>query len=304
MAPRSARRRVLTWSLLFQVILLVLGAFISAISVIVFQAPFSIAPGGVSGLAIILNSVTGLPIGLMIILGNIPIQLIAYRMLGGWSVVASTLLVVVAYSIMIDVLTPYFPPRGISQDMLLNALFGGIIGGIGGGLIYRAGSTLGGTSTLARILQERFGIPLSSSALYTDTAVIVLAGLIFGWESAMYAMVALFVGGAVSDYVLEGPSVIRTAVIITDHPREVAAAVMTEMGRGVTGWDVRGMFTEQPHTVLYVTIGRAQVNALRRIVFAVDAKAFVVIGHGQSAYGKGFRGVRGSERTELGGGSS
>lgn len=303
MASQSVRRRPSLWALGFQLVLLMLGAFISAISVIVFQAPFSIAPGGVSGVAIILNSVFGLPIGALIILGNIPIQLIAYRLLGGWSVVASTLLVVLAYSLMIDVLTPYFPPRGISEDMLLNALFGGIIGGIGGGLIYRAGSTLGGTSTLARILQERFGIPLSSSALYTDTVVIVLAGLIFGWESAMYAMVALFVGGAVSDYVLEGPSVIRTAVIITDHPREVAAAVMSEMGRGVTGWDARGMFTEQPHTVLYVTIGRAQVNALRRIVFAVDAKAFVVIGHGQSAYGKGFRGGS-RERTELGGGSS
>jgi uncharacterized membrane-anchored protein YitT (DUF2179 family) len=138
-------------------------------------------------------------------------------------------------------------------------------------------------------LQERFGIPFSSSSLYTDSIIIALAGLVFGWEGALYAMVALYVTGATSDYALEGPSVIRTAVVITDKPREVSDAILRNMKRGVTAWEGKGMFTDQHHTVLYVTIGRAQVNALRRCVFAIDSDAFVVIGQGHSAYGHGFR---------------
>ncbi|MBE2184190.1 MAG: YitT family protein [Anaerolineae bacterium] len=297
-------KKIFTFGFLWRLILLIVGVVISAVAVVLFEAPFNIAPGGISGLAIIINSITGWPLGIMIIIGNIPIQFIAYKMLGGWKVVASTTVVVIAYSILIDVLTPHFPTSGVSDDIFLNALFGGIVGGIGAGLIFRAGSTLGGTSTLGRILQERFGIPLSSSALYTDSAVILLAGLVFGWGSALYAMVTLFVAGATADYVLEGPSVIRTAVIITDYPREVADAVLDGLSRGVTSWEVQGMFTDQPHTVLYITIGRAQVNALRKLVFTADPKAFVVIGQGHSAYGHGFREVRGATRTEIGGGSS
>lgn len=287
---RAARRSV--FSLIWMFSLLTIGAIISAVAVIVFEAPFNIAPGGISGLAIIINSYTGWPIGTMVLIGNIPIQIIAYRMLGGWKVVATTIYVVVLYSIFIDVFTPYFPAEGVSRDIFLNSVFGGIIGGIGAGIVFRAGGTLGGTSTLGRILQERYGIPLSSSTLYTDSFVIVLAGLAFGWEQAMYAIVMLFVAGVTSDYVLEGPSVIRTAVIITDRPAEVATAVMDSMGRGVTGWDARGMYTEQPHTVLYITIGRGQVNTLRKLVIDADPDAFLVFGQGHSAFGQGFREIR------------
>ncbi len=271
----------------WQMLLLTVGAVISAIAVIVFEAPFQIAPGGISGIAIILNHVIHTPIGLVILLGNIPIQIIGYRMLGGWRVIAATIYAVVLYSVLIDVLTPYFGT--LSSDRFLNAVFGGIIGGIGTGLVLRAGGTMGGTSTLGRILQQRYGTPLSSSTLYTDGLVILAAGVAFGWEGALYAMVGLYVGGATADYVLEGPSVIRTGVIITDHPQTLADHILSDLGRGVTAWTATGMFTDQPHTVLYVTIARSQVNALQRIVMSVDPEAFLVIGQGHAAYGQGFK---------------
>lgn len=281
------------FAVLWRIALLSLGSLISAIAVVVFEAPAQIAPGGISGVAIILNYLFSLPIGLLILVGNIPIQLLAYKMLGGWRVVAGTVFVVVLYSVLIDLLTPFMSP--VTNNTFLNALFGGIVTGIGAGIIYRAGGTVGGTSTLGLILQQRFGIPFSSSALYTDGAVIAFAGLVFGWEGALYAMVALYVGGATADYVLEGPSVIRTAVIITDKPREVADAILNEVKRGVTAWEGKGMFTDQPRTVIYVTIGRAQVNELRKCVSAVDPSAFMVIGQGHSAYGHGFREIKGAK---------
>jgi uncharacterized membrane-anchored protein YitT (DUF2179 family) len=272
--------------------LLIIGAIITAISVIVFMAPFDIAPAGVSGIAVILNHLDPrLPIGVMIIIGNIPIQILGYRYLGGWNVVVRTAFYVVLNAILIDVLTPIFPHVTVGDDKLLNAVFGGILGGIGGGLVYRAGGTQGGTSTLGRILQRQFGMPVSSSALYTDTGIVLLAGLVFGWAGALYAMVSLFIGGAASDYVLEGPSVIRTATIITDKPQEVANVILDEMGRGVTAWPGKGMFTDQEHTVLFVTISRPQVNELQSLIHRVDPDAFVVISQGHIAYGEGFRSI-------------
>ncbi|MBK8022062.1 MAG: YitT family protein [Chloroflexi bacterium] len=271
-----------------RLLLLTAGAVISAISVAIFQAPFNIAPAGVSGIAVILNKVIGTPIGLVVLIGNIPIQLLAFRMLGGWRVVVASIFAVVTYSVAIEAISP-FVTGTLSDDRLLNALFGGIVGGMGAALVIRGGGTMGGTSTLNRILLDRFGIPLSTSTLYTDTGVVLLAGLVFGWEGALYAIVSLFVGGSVTDYALEGPSVIRTAVIITDHPEQVSAVIIDSLGRGVTGWDVRGMFTGDPHTVLYVTVARSQVVELRRAVTEADPDVFMVIGQGHTAYGRGFR---------------
>jgi len=277
-------------SIFLRLLRLAIGALVSALGVIIFQAPFNIAPGGISGIAIILNYlIPALPIGLMILIGNIPIQIVAYRMLGGWKVIAATVFAVVVYSLLIDALTPVFAGWVLSQDVLLNALFGGIVSGIGAGIVLAAGGTMGGTSTLGRILQSRYGIPLSTSTVYTDGIVVLAAGLVFGLEGALYAMVALYVAGATTDYVLEGPSVIRTSVIITDRPRELASAIIAGTGRGVTSWAGKGMYTDQDHAVLYVTMARSQVNQLRRIVRKVDPNAFMVVGQGHVAYGQGFR---------------
>lgn len=271
-----------------RLLLLTVGTLIGAAAVNLFFEPYSIAPSGIAGLAVILNHLIGTPIGLVVLLGNIPIQLLAFKMLGGWKIVARTIYVLVLYALTIDLTAPLFPRQGITDDRLLAAVFGGILGGIAGGLIYRAGGTLGGTSTLARILQRRLGTSLNNTYLYTDSAVVLLAGLVFGWEGALYAMVAIFVDGTLADYVLDGPSTIRTATIITDHPDAVAQAVIAEMGRGVTLWHGTGMYTGLPRAVLFVTVQRPQVGDLRALVFAADAHAFIVIGQGHTAYGQGF----------------
>ncbi len=291
----SARRSVtMTPSqIITSYVMLAIGATIDAASVNIFFAPFKIAPGGVTGVAVILNHLdVRLPIGLVILLGNIPIQILGYRMLGGWRIVVRTVFYIFLYSFLVEFLKPYTAGVEVGTNVLLNAIFGGILGGIAGGLVLRAGGTQGGTSTLGRILQQQFGMPLSATSLYTDTAVIILAGLVFGWEGALYAIVALFVGGATADYVLEGPSVIRIATIITDKPDAISELVMDDMGRGVTAWQGKGMFTDQEHTVLFITISRAQVSSLQRLVHLADPNAFMVIGQGHVAYGEGFRRIK------------
>ncbi len=285
-----ARLRVLTvWSLRFVVLLV--GIFFGAVAVVLFLDPFNIAPTGISGVSVFLNRLIGTPIGVMIFLMNIPIVYMAYRFLGGWQTALFTAVCVGLYSAMLDVLKPYVPAGGISDDLLLNSIFGGIVGGIGTAMVQRVGGTFGGTSTLAVILQKQLGTPLSTTYLYTDMATVVMSGFIFSWESALFATVALFMTGIATDYILEGPSVVRIATIITDKPEEIAQAVIN-MGRGVTAWEARGMYTHQLRTILYVTISRTQVNQLRDIVLRIDDRAFMVIEQGHTAYGQGFRKVR------------
>jgi uncharacterized membrane-anchored protein YitT (DUF2179 family) len=288
-----------SWSVTF--LLLNAAAIIGALSVLIFMAPAQVAPAGVSGLGVILNHLFDVPIGIVILIGNIPIQILAYKMLGGWRTIAGTIYVLFVYSFAIDLLTPYFPPHGVSENTMLNALFGGILGGVSTGLVYLAGSTFGGTSTLGRIIQIKYGIPISTSSLYTDTLVIALAGLAFNsWEAALYALVALFLGGVATDYVLEGPSIIRTVLIITDHPRAVSDTILHQLGRGVTAWNGTGMFTEQQHTVLFITIARPQVGRVRQLVLEADPGAFIVIGQGQTAYGQGFIRTQAKQIAETG----
>ncbi len=272
--------------------MLSVGAIINAASVVIFLTPFNIAPSGVSGLAVILNTLIGTPIGLMTLLMNVPIQYLAYRSLGGLRPIIRTVFAVFVYSSSLDILGQFITPGIAGDDRMLNAIFGGVVGGLSIGVIMRAGGTLGGTSTLALLLQRRLGTPLSTTYLYTDIAVVFLAGLVYGWEGALYALIVIFISGLAADYVLEGPSVIRTAVIITDHADEVSQAILQQLGRGVTGWQATGMYTRQPRNVLYITIARTQVDDLRRIVVSIDPSAFIVIGQGHTAYGEGFRPAR------------
>ena len=266
-------------------VLLTIGALMLATNVNFFLAPTHIAPGGVSGASIIINEFTGWPIGLTMLVLNIPLLALGFRHLGRYNFLVRTLYVVILYSVGVDVLARWLPPQGLTDDLMLNALYGGVLGGLGTGLVYRGRGTSGGTGIVGRILQFRTGIPLSQVFLLTDGGVILVAGLVFGWEMALYALITLFIWGVVTDNILEGPSVVRTAIIITDQPEDVSQLIFNHLKLGITEWPARGMFTGTKHTVLFCTVNRPDVNALRSVVSKVDPHAFIVIGHAHQAFG-------------------
>ena len=272
-------------SALGEFLLVTSGAALLVVCVDVFLVPAQIAPGGVSGLAIILNDRLGWPIGLTMLALNVPLLALGFNQLGRFRFLLRTAYVVLIYSLGIDLLARFVPAGGISDNVLLNALYGGVVGGIGTGLVYRGGGTVGGTGILGRVLQLRSGMPISQVYLITDGGVILLAGIIFGWEQGLYALLALFVWGLATDYLLEGPSVVRTAFIVTDHGPAVAQTIVDRLGVGVTTWPAAGQYTQAEHTVLFCTISRPDVDALRRAVAGADAEAFLVIGHGHQATG-------------------
>lgn len=269
---------------------LTIAAVLGAASLVLFLVPADVVPQGVSGIATLLNHYVDTPIGVMILILNIPIAYLGFRMLpGGWRMTVQSIYVIVLYSLFTDLFGVLLPENGYTDDRFINTLFGGILGGVSGGIVYRTGTNYGGTSVIALILQRKLGLPLSQTFLYTDTFIVVAAGLTFGVEGALYAMVMVFLGGVASDYVMEGPSVIRNIVVITEKPEEVANAVMAQLERGVTYLPARGMYSGKDRGMLYITVSRSQVNDIKQIIAAVDEAAFMVIGQGHTAYGSGFK---------------
>ena len=264
---------------------LTLGSLVSAVNLNVFLAPSELAPGGVSGAAIILNKFVPWPIGLMMLGLNLPLLFVGFKYLGRFNFLFRTLYVVVLYSLGVDLLKPLLPSGGVTDNLILNALYGGVIGGIGTGLIYRGQGTSGGTGVLARVLQLKTGLPISQLYLFIDGGIVMAAGWAFGWDKALFALVTLYVWGIVADQILEGPSVVRTAMIVTDRPKEVAEAVFERLRLGITAWPAKGMFTEEEHTVLFFAVSRPNVNALKSVVLEVDHQAFIVIAHGHQTVG-------------------
>ncbi|MGH2522943.1 MAG: YitT family protein [Anaerolineales bacterium] len=269
-------------------ILILLGALIQALAMDLFLVPGRLAAGGVSGAAQIVNNYTGWPIGVMIILANIPLFWLGWRYLGGRRFMARTVVAVVSYAALLDLLVPLLP-RGLTGDPVLNALYGGVLGGVGMGLVFRGQGTSGGTDILARLLGKWRGIPLSQSYLLTDALIVLLAGLAFSWELALYALVALYVSGLAAEAVAEGSAVVRTATIITARADEVAAHILRDLQRGVTMWPGVGMYSGEARKILFCAVSRAEIGQLKAIVQEADPRAFVVIGQAHEALGEGFK---------------
>ena len=270
--------------ILTEYFLLTMGSVILAVNFDLFLAPFNIAPGGTSGAAIIVHEFTGWPKGLTMLVLTLPMLVIGFFYLGRFRFLVRALYVTLVYSLGVDGLVTVLP-SGVTHDLLLNALYGGIVGGLGIGLIYRGGTSPAGTSVISRVVQMKTGIPNSQVYMLIDGGVILIAGLVFGWEIALYAFVTLFTWGFVADYVLEGPSVVRTVFIVTDFAEEVSQVLMDRLGVGVTAWAGKGMFSKTEHTTLFSTVSRSDVNLLKAIVNDVDPKAFVVIAQGHQAKG-------------------
>jgi uncharacterized membrane-anchored protein YitT (DUF2179 family) len=270
-------------------LLILIGAGLQAAAIRLFLVPAQLASGGVSGIAQLINHFTGFPMGVMILLGNAPLFVLGWRFLGGRRFALRTAVMVGVYAILIDLLVPFVPPGGITNDLVLNTLYGGVIGGIGGGLIYLGKGTSGGSDILARILNHWRGVPVSQSYLAVDAAVILSAGFVFGWERALYALVMLYVSGIAAETVMQGRGVARMAFIVTAHPAEVAAQIMGTLHRGVTMLPGTGAYTGAARTMLYCVISRSEVNPLKLLIHEADPAAFMVIGNAHEALGEGFQ---------------
>ncbi len=265
-----------------------LGVLLQALAMDLFLVPNLLSAGGITGLAQIVNFYTGWPIGVMIILANIPLFVLGWRYLGGHRFAVRTIITVVGYSALMDLLAPYLPKQ-LTTDPVLIALYGGLLNGVGMGLVFRGQGTSGGTDIIARLLGKWRGIPLSQSYLITDALIVFGAGLAFSWTKALYAIVVLYISGVAAEIASEGFDVTRVATIVTTRPQAVGGKIMNELVRGVTMWTGTGMYSGEARTILFCAVSRGEVHQLKSIIHEADPAAFVVIGQAHEALGEGFR---------------
>ncbi len=269
--------------------LIIIGSLAQAVGLRLFLIPANLASGGVSGIAQFINNYTDWPIGLMVFIGNLPLFILGWRFLGGRRFGIRTAVAIITYSVAVDALAFFLPKNGLTDDIFLNSLYGAVVAGVGYGLVYRARGTSGGSDILARILNHWRGVSMSASYLMVDSAVILGAGLVFGWKEALYALITLYVSGLVAETVLEGPRTVRSALIVTEQKDAVAKRILDDMSRGVTVLSGTGAYTGADRPVLYCVVTKAEVALLKNIVEDADPKAFMVIGQAHEALGEGFQ---------------
>jgi uncharacterized membrane-anchored protein YitT (DUF2179 family) len=202
---------------------------------------------------------------------------------------ARTLFGTVTLSIFVDLFNRWAVP--ITEDLVLAAVYGGIISGIGLGIAFRFGGSTGGTDMAAQLVARFFPTSVGQALLLVDGAVILLAGAVFGWELAMYALIAVFVSTKTIDFVQEGQSYAKACLIISDHPEAIGEAIMEKLERGVTSLQGKGMYTKQGKEVLLVIVSRLEIASIKRIVAEIDPRAFVIIHDVHEVLGEGFRGL-------------
>ncbi len=200
---------------LWQWIEITLGVLITAAALSLFMVPNKIAGGGVSGFATVVHHVTGLPVGLLMILCNVPLFWLAFRRWGVQSV-ARSLYGSLLLSLFVDGISLLTNGRGFVGDPFLAALYGGVLAGIGMGFVFRGGGTTGGTDLLARLLQRNGGLSLGHTLLLVDGCVILLALFFFDIELALYALIAVFITGKMVDVIQEGLSYAKAVLIISE----------------------------------------------------------------------------------------
>ena len=272
---------------LYQYAVITLGALVLALGQLVFIKPLHIPLGGVSGVALVVNYLWKLPIGLVSIVLNLPLFVLGWRTMGR-EFFYKTVYATVVNSIFLDILDPILPAFPV--EMLLAALYGGIVMGAGYGLLFRAGGTSGGIDIVSKWLNGKKDIPVGTTNFIINIFVIVGSAAIYGNpDSALYALVTSYVSSVVIDKMVYGMDAQKSALIITGKPVEVSRGIMEQLHRGVTAMEGVGMYTGDKRTVLLCAVRRHETGTLKRIILQEDAHAFMLISNTNEVFGTNFK---------------
>lgn len=272
-------------------LLITAGTFFMAAGINIIYEPLSMVTGGFSGIGIIIKKLSesmwgfSVPIGLTTLLLNIPLFLFAVRVRGG-RFIKKTLYAAVCFSIALLVIPSY---DILHRDYLMAAVLGGVMNGVGIGLVFSQNTSTGGSDLLSTLLNKWFpGFSISELLIVID-GIIVLAGMgVFGMQTGLYAIVAVFITGKVSDALLDGLKFAKVAYIISDVPLAISDDVMRILDRGVTGLSGKGMYSGTDKNILMCVVSKKEVVRLIEIVKNADEQAFVILTDAKEVLGEGF----------------
>lgn len=273
------------YMILLSYIAIGIGVFMMATALNYFLSPNTIAPGGVTGFAVVLGRITNIPIYITNLVINIPLFLFGAKALG-----KSTALKTIYATLLLSLFLKILPPTVLTHDLLLSAIFGGVLAGAGLGIVFKFGGTTGGTDLAGAIINGKYPhLSLATSMMMIDLLVVTFAGVVErNIEISLYSIIAMFATIKVVDLILEGVGYLKAFYIITSMPDEVGAKLMKELERGVTSLQGKGMYTKEHKEVLLCVVNRSQFTQVKEIVKQIDPTAFVMVTEMYEVLGEGF----------------
>lgn len=271
-------------------ILVVIGAFVLATGYALFIVPHNIVPGGIFGLSIVINHLTGLPVGLTAFAINIPLFLWGVKALGAKFGVKTALGMTLS-SIFIDAIIYYMGDFIVTKDILVSTIFGGVMTGFGIAIVFKGGATTGGTDIIARIANKYFNIQVGRMFLITDGMIVLSSVLVFqDINLAPYSIIAIFAVSKSVDAIISGFDHKKVALIISEKHEEIADFILNRMDRGGTYISGRGMFyKEQERNIIFTVLNMKEVAVLQSHIKDIDKEAFITIMSSNEVFGSGFK---------------
>lgn len=283
--------------LFLQLVTISLGCVAYAAGLILFLNPNDLAPGGVSGVSIMLNRFIPVEVGTLILLFNIPLLIIAFIKFGA-KFTAMTAFATALSSTIMDLMGAFLPPDyAVTKDKLLAGIFGGALMAFGMGVIFRAGGTTGGSDIIIRLLRRKFRhLKTSTIFLITDCIIVGVSALVFGnIEAALYAGIALAVNSTVLDFVLYGSNGARMIFIVTERPDEINRVLTEKVNTGSTVIKGEGAYTGREKTILMVVAKKHRFPKIRDAVGAADPNSFMIVSSASEIFGNGYLSIFANE---------
>ena len=294
MARRIDINRIIQSQFMRDLPVIMLGCAIAAFATDVFMIPNGLAAGGLTGLATIIADLArragiSLPVGMQTIVMNALLLLVVVRS-GGLKYVVQTVTGFVLFGFFTDLFAP-FVLHLQHEDIMLSALWGGIVSGIGYGLVFRCGANTGGSDTIGQIIARKSSLPVGATVMAIDVAVCAASAPVFSVANALYAALSMVLMGYVVDMVVDGGNTQRAAFIISDHFEDIEHDILHAMDRGCTRLMAQGSWTKKDRPVLFFVLSRREISIIKTIVYEHDADAMLIITDVNEAIGYGFKSV-------------
>lgn len=294
MARRIDINRIIQSQFMRDLPAIMLGCAIAAFATDVFMIPNGLAAGGLTGLATIIAELgrragVSLPVGIQTIVMNALLLLVVVRS-GGLKYVVQTVTGFVLFGFFTDLFAP-FVLHLQHEDIMLSALWGGIVSGIGYGLVFRCGANTGGSDTIGQIIARKSSLPVGATVMAIDVAVCAASAPVFSVANALYAALSMVLMGYVVDMVVDGGNTQRAAFIISDHFDDIEHDILHAMDRGCTRLMAQGSWTRKDRPVLFFVLSRREISIIKTIVYEHDADAMLIITDVNEAIGYGFKSV-------------
>jgi uncharacterized membrane-anchored protein YitT (DUF2179 family) len=282
---QSQHRKLTRMKFIRRIFFMLIGTILVSIGLEIFLVPNHIIDGGIVGISIILSHLSGFPIGIFLILLNLPFVLLGYKQIGKTFAISTTFSVV----LMSIGTTLLHPVQALTIDPLLAAVFGGIILGVGVGLVIRFGGSLDGTEIVAILFSKKMAFSVGEIVMFFNFFILGSAGFVFGWDRAMYSLIAYFIAFKMIDITIEGLDQSKSVWIISDEYVKIGDSITNRLGRGVTYLNGEGAFTGDDKKVIFSVITRLEEAKLKSIVDDLDPKAFLAIGNIHDVKGGRFK---------------